>query len=209
MHLRQGRRNTRWWRLYFRLEIRWALWEIVALRWQVRPIKPDQKERPRGSITPAAALAKLHETVRVAVAAIRSRLDLDLGKCANDYDQFRQRFPSLDLWWRALRSLAALTCRDIAEQFADPGARAPTPSPEDLSVVETAVTELFNSLSTLSGLPVSTDLAPTCARQQKHSHPLAIKANDNDLKLYTIIEPLLLVCNVDSHDAYYSLIDPG
>ncbi|OWK46474.1 SIR2 family protein [Fimbriiglobus ruber] len=200
-HLRRGRRNTRWWRLYYRLEIRWALWEIIAIRWQIHLSNTESADRQRETLGLTPALAKLHETVRIAAAAIRSRLDLDLNHCANSYLQFHEQFPSLEQWWLAIRDVSILTSQEIACAFGDQ-------IKFDLVDVQTVACEVFDSISKLCGVPVPGNRVPSRPLQSD----LSMNLSWSDDRLYNIIQPLIVPYDIitgTTTTSYFSLVDPG
>jgi hypothetical protein len=188
--LGKGRRNTRWWRLYFRLEIRWALWELLSLKRQIE-LQKFELERPE------EVVARLLETVRCGLAAMSSRIDLDFGY-ANSYADFcKQPFENLHQWWEVLGRFWASTIFCISAKM--------KLHVKDKYKIDIDAEEIWNYslkvhypwLSRVVGLPMPKGL------------PAGLHDGNPQEKNHELLKPLMLERWVSENTSVLTLMDPG
>jgi hypothetical protein len=189
--------------LYFRLEIRWAFWDLIMLHWQLQ-----EHERCERIESKAAVVARLRDTAGIALSAMRSRLDLDLDRYANDYQQFQAHFPTLRKWWTTIGSLSVLLAKEITRAcLSDDKRIGDDVRGREIEEISVEAASMFMWLSSMAGLP-------TPSTRTKLESPLGDAISNGqpvigDEELDRIIAPLLLQYQAGSKPRYWALSDPG
>lgn len=153
-------------------------------------------------------MARLRDTVGIALGAMQSRLDLDLEKYANDYAQFGRCFPAMKNWWVALRELAVLTCKEGAEAFLReiPVSHSEADRQGEIREICSIARTVFDTVSEIAGLPVPEgDI-------EEGDWGRAVRASEKgitgDVELDRIVGPLLVEYRLGEY-RYWALADPG